>query len=191
MKKIICVLFLIAGYTSYASTNLEIQDSLAAEFAENIAELLNSEKISALAIEVKSHDAEWLVTQKLNNRFVKDDIKLSDSAGSKLTVIIKRIAPVYKLIDDSKDSASRKIKLSMEFNLKQNDRILHSDSFKKTYRDNVSRDKYQLLENNDYKFTQGDMPAEDLGFMEKYIEPVIVVSAAVLSVYLFFSIRSN
>jgi len=65
----------------------------------------------------------------------------------------------------------------------------HINDFKLIDKDTVNVDEVEKLENRSYPFTQGDLPAEP--FFASILEPVVAISAAAVTVILFFSVRSK
>lgn len=190
MKINIIFLWIILSLPLYSATNLEVQDSLAKEFAHEVKTHLEKNNINVLKMKINDHEASWLIEQKVNNLLIKNGISIKDKAMGRLNIIIKKIAPEYDLVKDD-DLLKRKVELSLEYKIEGKGGLLHSDEFARTFTDTLRKESYLNYETPEHGFTQGNLPKEDLSFLEKYIEPVAIVGAAVLSVYLFFSIRSQ
>ena len=191
MKINILFLWIILSLPLYSATNLDVQDSLAKEFAHEVKTHLEKNNINVLKMKINDHEASWLIEQKVNNLLVKNEIKIKDKAMGRLFIIIKKIDPEYFFVKDDDDLLKRNIELSLEYKIEGKGGLLHSDEFVRTFTDTLRKENYLKYETPEHDFTQGNMPEEDLSFLEKYIEPVAIVGAAVLSVYLFFSIRSQ
>ena len=61
--------------------------------------------------------------------------------------------------------------------------------FNLTTIDTINVDDVEIIEDRSYPFTQGDLPAEP--FFSSILEPVVAISAAAVTVILFFSVRSK
>ena len=80
----------------------------------------------------------------------------------------------------------RKIELSGNYYISGKSQI---NDFKIVDKDTVNVDEVERLENRSYPFTQGDLPSEP--FFSSILEPVVAISAAAVTVILFFSVRSK
>ncbi len=67
--------------------------------------------------------------------------------------------------------------------------IIESIDCPDSFRDTVDRHQLDSIEDSEIPLTQGTRPSR--GFVRKYLQPVVVAAASAVTVYLFFSIRSN
>lgn len=81
----------------------------------------------------------------------------------------------------------RKLNLSGNFTLNGNSTKYFPFSFSST--NTIALGEIKELETESFPFTQGSIPSEP--FLSSIIEPAIVITAAAVSVILFFSIRSK
>jgi len=78
----------------------------------------------------------------------------------------------------------RNIGVSGNYFISKNQAIKNFDIVKK---DTVQIKDVEEIEDNSYPFTQGDIPAET--FFSSILEPVVAISAAAITIILFFSVR--
>lgn len=75
------------------------------------------------------------------------------------------------------------------FLLKQNDKILIAKEFNKSVTDSVNYEDINKIENYSLPFTKGKLPDEPIS--SSIIEPLIAITASVVTVILFFTVRSK
>ena len=61
--------------------------------------------------------------------------------------------------------------------------------FNLSTKDTINVEDVEIIEDRSYPFTQGELPAEP--FFSSILEPVVAISAAAVTVILFFSVRSK
>lgn len=85
---------------------------------------------------------------------------------------------------------SRDVKLALQYVLSDsNGRILLDERCSTEAADVIERAARERLENRVYSETHGDPPRA--GWVRRYVEPAVVTAATALSVYLFFTLRSQ
>lgn len=92
-----------------------------------------------------------------------------------------------KLFGDFK--VKRVISLTGNYNIIHDGIVSISDEINYQKSDTVDYNDIKSLENNSHPFTKGEIPSEP--FFSSLIEPVIAISAAALTVILFFTVRSK
>lgn len=80
----------------------------------------------------------------------------------------------------------RTIKLSGNYFISGKTQI---NNFNLIEEDTINVEDVEFIENRSYPFTQGELPAEP--FFSSILEPVVAISAAAVTVILFFSVRSK
>jgi hypothetical protein len=132
---------------------------------------------------------------QVRNNLLKNGIKLNDDSSSdinQVTVnfVIDNCNVVYSqperdgLLGDF--YTERNIGVSGNYFISKNQAIKNFDIVKK---DTVQIKDVEEIEDNSYPFTQGDIPAET--FFSSILEPVVAISAAAITIILFFSVRSK
>ena len=119
----------------------------------------------------------------------------ADSTYSDLTTSLPTLR--YKIEEASvsyerlpKKKVQRNIRLTTHFTLISIQGMIDADSIcTKNFTDAVSRKELTSLESSAFPETRAPHPAK--GWIQRYIEPVILTTATVLGVYLFFTLRSD
>ncbi len=83
----------------------------------------------------------------------------------------------------------REIYLTGSCNIKNNGKIIFSETTNKTVVDSVNYDDINKIENYSLPFTRGILPAEPLA--PSLLEPIIAITSAVVTTILFFVVRSK
>jgi hypothetical protein len=87
-------------------------------------------------------------------------------------------------------TVERAVTLALHFTLTAADgRLLRDERCRDTYADTVQRDLLVDLESAAHPETQADPPPG--GWLRRYAQPAIVAAATVVTVFLFFSLRSD
>ncbi|MBX3043971.1 MAG: hypothetical protein KIT33_08340 [Candidatus Kapabacteria bacterium] len=173
----------------FTKTNYEIYDSMAVDFAEKIFENYIKQNYKEINYEINNIEASGLIEKALVDICLNNNIEIISDTLQHLSHIIKinRFETKYYEIQSSKDSLHRKI----EF-----DAILYGDfkgvrTFHLENSDIVSREDVPLLESRSATYVNSAVPPRKKTFYEKALEPAILVSAAILSVIILFTVRSN
>jgi hypothetical protein len=80
----------------------------------------------------------------------------------------------------------RTIKLLGNYYISTNQQV---KDFNLTTKDTINVEDVEIIEDRSYPFTQGELPAEP--FFSSILDPVVAISAAAVTVILFFSVRSK
>ena len=178
--------FTLSAQESNFDVISQIADSSASELIANIQNV----GVQSFTSEIAEHSAAWLLEQKLLENATSNDIKVLSDTGSKLKIEIAKLEVEYKLHPDS-DSLYRNISMNLFARIDHNNELINVSSADKLYSDVIGYDDAQLLQSGNYAFTNGIIPEQNNGFFEEYIEPIIITSAAIVTVILFFTVRSN
>ncbi len=83
----------------------------------------------------------------------------------------------------------RKFVLRGNYSIQNSSSILDANTFYFTVTDTIPYDRLIFVENNSLPFTKGKAP--DAPFIPSILEPAIAITAVVVTVILFFSVRSK
>lgn len=132
---------------------------------------------------------------QVRSNLLKNGIKLIDDSSSDrnpetVNFVIDNCNVIYS--QPERDGlfgdfyTERNIRVSGNYFISKNQAIKSFDIVKK---DTVQIKDVEEIEDNSYPFTQGDIPAEP--FFSSILEPVVAISAAAITIILFFSVRSK
>jgi hypothetical protein len=169
--------------------NFTILDSLVERVSVDISNQIPNDA-KPLKLILSEHPASWLVKQHLINNLSKKQIQLTDSASeNNLNINILKISVEYKLIK-ADDKLNRLITVDIDGYIK-NKQITPIGKKKLVYSDTIATDDVGLVEASPYSFAKAAVPHPKESFFEKYFQPLIYVSSAVIVTVLFFTLRSK
>lgn len=85
--------------------------------------------------------------------------------------------------------AERKIEISGNYSIIENSKLVETKDFLESIEDTVNFGNLKSIENYSLPFTQGEKPNEP--FLSGLTEPAIAIGTAIVTVVLFFTVRSN
>jgi hypothetical protein len=179
-----------------APSNLELIRSLAARIGDAVGVTLGREDSSTMSLAVLPKDMAWYVESALLQGLSKHKFVLRASGTSDLTgefgfgkarveyVDIRRHGFFGSKIVDRKVA----VLISAKVVDQQNGSILLGRDFEESYRDTIPLSDIQRVENAGLPLTRGTVPKE--GFFSNLAEPLVMLGAIGVAVYLLFSVRS-
>jgi len=187
---------LVASGDYSAPTNQEVLDSLVSSVSSDLIANILGHGIKALDISVEDNPAKNYIKQRIIMETYCRPLSFFDKVpGSEripIEIIINECAVSFHNVSDQPDSLIRRAEVSISGSVRTLDRGWHPlPVFKTLYEDKVARDNVDALQNNSFPFLNPNVPDPELSFFEEFIEPIILVSSAVLTVVLLFSVRSN
>jgi hypothetical protein len=193
--KLIVVLILVSSsiISSQTRNNLSVFYSLVDSSANLIVETVKN-KQDSISINYQLPEPYKVFESRAVYNLSQKFTNLSASGSHKtpnVTYIIDQASVTYD--EPFKDGFFGSFYIQRNFVLSgsivyTDSKILHK-SFNYTYADTVDYSKLSTYENQAYPFTTGVKPAEP--FFSSIYEPAIVVGAAGVAVYLFFTVRSK
>ncbi len=174
-------------YSNDLPTNKQIIDSIFDAFLSKNTIQLKEKKITEIRV---ANIGEFSYFQnKLINELVKNNIRIDDNS---LVTIKLNIEDFQIQYIESKDELTRIIDLNATlYFLEKNGEIKLLDKLNTSYKDQLSVEDVSAVENSLFPFTQGNKPKPKKSFFDEIIEPVIIVSTAIITVVLFFSVRTK
>lgn len=162
---------------------------------EIIAQISRQSKDSAIVISIEEHSFkpffEYALVSELSiNGFKIFASEKESGVATKATFIISNFDISYSPSISSDDSLVRELVLSVTGLLRNSRGELFPLSLSWSTKDNISNNEIDWVEKDGIPF-KGRKAETKSGFLEKYIQPVVVVAASALVVILFFTIRSR
>lgn len=177
-------------------SNLELIRSLAASIGDAVGGVLGREDSSTMSLTVLPRDMAWYVESALLQGLSKHRFVLRASGASELTgefgfakarveyEDIRRHGFFGSKIVDRKVA----VLISAKIVDQQNGSILLVRDFEEACRDTIPLSDIQRVENAGLPLTRGTVPKE--GFFSNLAEPLVMLGAIGVAVYLLFSVRS-
>jgi hypothetical protein len=180
-------------FVAQSKSNLEVFNELVDSSAVSLSlKILNSNSVYSLSNNtVKEYST---LDTRVENSLIRNGIKIThNKSESKVSYSILQATVLYS--DIFKDGLfgdyliERKFLLSGEYQIENSSSVLSSDTFYYTVTDTIPYDHIAFIENGSLPFTKGTLPAEP--FFPSILEPVVAITAVVVTVVLFFSVRSK
>lgn len=195
MKLLISIFLLIFSFgvvhADFRPTNYQIIDSLASEYARQIASEVKTQGLSGVNLKISSHQLAKFSEMHFIEHLSNSDIKISDEAGiAALEVNLGEVIVRYLQHEDS-DSLKRVILFNCSSILNKGNSTTMLSKFDKAYSDIIGRDEVAAIQNPSFSFTIAEVPEPNLSLFDKIIKPVVYITTAAITVLLLFTVRSN
>lgn len=193
-RSCIIVIFFFSAICSQTSDNLTSFNLLVDSLVNDINRQISSTE--TISIKTTMPDSYFSFRGRIISGFRslgKEVLTRNIDSGYIVDISLENAKTIYsdlfkeKLFGDFK--VKRVISLTGNYNISQDGIISISDEINYLKSDTVDYDDIKSLENNSHPFTKGEIPSEP--FFSSLFEPVIAISAAALTVILFFTVRSK
>ncbi len=192
-KILILILFLSVSLLAQSRTNLEMINMLVDSSVLSISSRISDSHFE-YNIDYQSVAEYSALNNRIENSLVRNEIKVNlDSSKNKISYSISQAGVTYS--DLFKDGLvggyliERKFILQGEYTIKNSSSVLNADTFNYTVTDTIPYNNVNFVENNSLPFTKGTVPSEP--FFPSMLEPIVAITAVVITVVLFFTVRSN
>jgi hypothetical protein len=208
MKKLLFIfLFIFCVANSFAfsqdslnvpKSNLEIFSGLISGNLENIQDkltVLGNDKIYYLKFDESNPETDFY-SQELKKKLYNFKIVTSQDIKSDYIIFIEKINCSVKYSKNSNSffanrSYERKLSVLNLYKISKvlNDSLIYSGTCRKEYSDIMNIEFTEQVEKSNFDFTKGDKPEQS--FLHKVFAPAVLVTASLITIVLFYSIRSK
>ena len=185
---------------SARSANLEVMQNAVQQITDGILESAHLGSGDSVTVKVAPQEHAWVAEQaiisklKFHNLFVF--FHRDSSAKTHYLLDVRSIALQVRYDHMFRDGlfgtkrVERQIsaQLSCQLENKSSNEILYSGSPSKMLSDTVAVDDIEKLEHTGVNVTHGELPSEN--FLDRIVEPFVIIGATGVAVYLLFHIRS-
>ncbi len=149
---------------------------------------------SVYIIDAGTHSAGWLLKSQIVDHY--DKVKWQRPALNptipQLTVNILRCGVQLRLDSTDSDILHRYIDVHINASLTTaSGRIINLCDFRDNYTDSFNRHQLDYAQTSSYSFAYAEPPEPERDFFDEVVEPLVAVSAAVVTVVLLFTVRSQ
>lgn len=178
------------------ATNLEVMRSLAERIGEKVGKLISTHDAETVAVRVLPEETAWYVERSLLAGLLTQNVQLTSSGHSDMFAEfgLGNLHVAYANIRRDGFLGSKLIdrKVTVLVSAKVLDQragnILVLKDFREERIDTLQLSELENVENQNLEVTQGVIPGE--GFFSNLAEPLVVLGAIAVAVYLLFSVRS-
>ncbi len=190
------LLFILSIQSSNAriSTNAESLELLSKSAIGLIIENINLPESSIIVYSISQNLPDFLLEKDLLSfkqfYFFSADLKNIPENANKLTISTKEFNIEYLESPNNSIERNSKLDLTAILEMPNGQRILIADTVI-TNNTVMDIDLAERLNTAAPRFAKGQLPNRKRSVYEKIIQPAMVITAAVLTVVLFFSVRSK
>lgn len=186
--------------TGKPRTNIEIMQALSDSIAEKVIQQGFLTAGDSLEISMPKNDDIWIFSQAFTAALIAKGIhvfveKDSLRAGQILFVGNTALGKVHYtdmfrdgLFGIKKIKRTISVDCSYQIQNRGTKEVLRSESLSRSYGDTISVDDVSQVESDGVRSTHAELPSEN--FLDKIVEPFVIIGATGVAVYLFFHIRS-
>ena len=193
---LISVILITAHFASaQVKTNLEIITILIDETVNDVNQILPQD-VNELTLNFYSANDLSVLKSKFVSSFQNRNITLVNtpkSEGTNLDITLEETKVDYT--DSFRDGLfgtyliERKTEISGSYFITKSGKSNDVIQFERSNLDTLDYDQISNIENRSIPFTQAEPPGEP--FFSSLLEPAIALGAAAVTIYLFFTVRSN
>lgn len=195
LKKLLIIFFFTSYLSAQPLTNLEQVFGLIDKSGKEISASLNSQ-LNEIRLKYNCPLEYKILEQRIEFAFSRGSINFnreSSANGAVLNYNLDKAGINYKKV--FKDGwfgdmlVEREAVVRGTYILENKGVFLSSEKFEYAVTDTIKKDDINKLENLSLPFTKNEIPPEP--FFSGLLEPVIAVGTAVITVILFFTVRSK
>lgn len=196
-----CTLYAGDGVDSNAQpTNLQIIQKHFGDMAEQILRSASLTPEKVIGLKIRYSPESWVADHAFAGRFDSCGYKVKYAGDSAETapVIFKvgeagasvKYSNAHRFTLFGRRCAERSVTVRVQAQIYDTETgiILSGESLIAEHRDTIYVDDIPMFENPEIPMTKADLPDES--FIDRFIEPIIIVGTAGVAVFLFFHIRS-
>lgn len=181
-------------------TNLEVMQLLIAEISQELVDRLQIRQGDSVLIKYGEDNNMWIVQNVFTSTLKKKDYHVfsNDSTGIisnfQIDVVNFDLQVSYDGMFRDGLFGMKKVKRTVSASLScqatntLTSEILYSGSNTKQFTDTVSLDDINKIESQSINSTKAKLPSEP--FLDRIVEPFVIIGVTGLTIYLFFQVRS-
>lgn len=200
MKKFFVFIFVIflgsLSLFSQTISNKKIIDSVLTEFSNKLIVKCEEAKISRISLRYGDSPVNYF-SDFINSKIIESKINIYEPNSLenstnflKLKISIPKFEINYNYLEGENLKRSLLSKFEV-FKVDESGEISLLLQEENAYSDTIINSDIQIIEDPLYPFTKGKIPKKKSNFFDEILEPAIIVSASLISVILFFSVRSK
>lgn len=192
IKTLILISYLFLINSAYGQiSNYKIIDSLINKHIEAIKPEILNEKNRCFNLETNTSEIDFLIESKLLEKFPEFSFhKNRENQCPKLKINTINVSVNYSILND--DNVERKISLELSAIVENKDyplKLIHNKNLQ--FSDIIKKNDISYLQKSSHTFDKGEIPLEENSFYDNYIQPIIIIGTAIITIAILFTVRSN
>ncbi len=173
-------------------SNIEVLDSLSKNAANKIEQFISNHNFNSVYVSIDETEGNWLLSEHLlqNNKIKLLTPQSPNKDSFPLIEIHTKELKIQYYLHENPDSLVRTGKIELTAFLKTKDKTEIIDSLNFVYKDEISCSDVDFIKGK-YPFANPKIPEREQTVWEKIVEPVVVISTAIITLVLLFTVRSN
>lgn len=180
---------------SQTRQNFNLLDSISHSATSEIRKNTRIMSLDSVRIAIEAHPAAWLIEKNLLTELPKQHFFQRNYDSTRklplFSIKLQDFAIRYFLYPPEKDSLIREAQLILTSTIEDKGEIFQLPIFSKTLLDTISRQDLPFLESRQYSFVNAPVPDIPSDFFSAIAEPLLLISAAIITVLLLFTVRSQ
>lgn len=200
MKKVIySVLFLMLFFgesRANLTTNKVLIDSALSDFSLSLLQKLDAYNIDAVILQSDDNFPSYFL-DNITNTLIQKGKKIFTKIGEESSTKYLRIKLFQKKFDiryelNKDEGYSRNFDFEIiVFKIDKSGEISELLNFQTNAKDELTSSELQGIEDANFPITKGKVPSKKSSWLDEVLEPVVIISASIVSVVLFFTVRSK
>ncbi len=175
--------------------NFNLIDSLCQLATQDLVKDLAPSKHSNILLKLQPHPADWPLESHLiqsGNGIIWNISKTDQDSLPRLSINLHRCGVELRSAPEDEQQLLRTVEVKLSASLRlPSGQIKNLGTFEHSFSDSFARQNLSFAQNSPYEFARAAVPAESRDFFDEVLEPLVYVSAAVVTVVLLFTVRSQ
>jgi hypothetical protein len=178
------------------TTNKVLIDSALSDFSLSLLQKLDAYNIDAVILQSDDNFPSYFL-DNITNTLIQKGKKIFTKIGEESSTKYLRIKLFQKKFDiryelNKDEGYSRNFDFEIiVFKIDKSGEISELLNFQTNAKDELTSSELQGIEDANFPITKGKVPSKKSSWLDEVLEPVVIISASIVSVVLFFTVRSK
>lgn len=179
------------NFTYSQLSNLKVIDSLLSKHIDELQPELLNNKMRCFNLEANLKDIDFLIENKLLEKYPGISFHRNiDNQCPILKINTINIDVNYNLANS--DTVNRQIKVELAAIIESKNepmKLIHKQNYE--FNDQIKLEDIDKYQKSPYQFDKGEIPKEESTFYDSYLQPIIFIGTAIITIAILFTVRSS
>ena len=171
--------------------NYKIIDSLLSKHIDELQPELLNNKMRCFNLETNLKDIDFLIENKLLEKYpgISFHRNIYNQCPT-LKINTNNIEVNYVFVEN--DTVNRRITVELTAIIEPKNepmRLIHKQNYE--FNDQIKLEDIDKLQKSPYQFDKGEIPEEESTFYDSYLQPIIFIGTAIITIAILFTVRSS